>query len=835
MLKAIFPSQTREISLFGLTQWDKGQQLSVSFENMPDKFQLHFSSRGSNQAVVVDAVTKNGEAIADIPDELLTSSSDILVWIYLCGNEDEGETVGKITLYVKSRARPKGYLEDLVPSQQKIVESMIKDMKDNLAFVMKNGVDAQYVPDYVKSEARRVAKNVLSCQNSKTVSFIAVSDMLYDSEDYYTKQGLRHMSQAMKIIRSMCDIDFAVSLGGMTKGGTDKNTGDGKNDILAVNELLWDALSGLPCFRTVGTDDMLGDAFYRNGTYIKNQELYNYIGKWCSGAVFNSEDISAGYCYRDFEKQKIRVICLNTSDFKSDEVVTPATDRAKISPLQLKWICSALDMSDKSDTSSWGIILLSHYPLNWYSNFSALIDILQAYLTGKSVDLLMADSVQISYNFRGKNSAALLAQFHGHLRNFKVNSVSKLYLPLICIPNACFAENNIYADDKYTAEERLLYSEDATWNKTAESEDDTAFCVVTIDTAEGKIYSHCYGAGYDRETDFEAIVTLPDETPDSGGGSSSGDDSSDDDGGDSSGNESYTNVISQAVDINNTVYNQKGYMNSYRLNSSGEVSACDGFTHTGYIALSAADTLRVKGCNCTELTGNFIIAYDSSFNIVWVCALDGNDNSAAGVSYIGGILTFTPVGVTNGNLGNMAYVRLSCEGNGDTLIITRNEQITADDTSGSDPDTPPAGDYTNIIPYSIDDFNEPYNGGLGYMDGFKLDEFGMVDESEAADGFTHTGYIYAEKGSVLRFKGCNFTGGEGNYLIVFDSEMMHLFTVEVLDATDDAANGISFSGGVMTFNSSAVTSEEIPDSFYVRISTMGEGANLVATYNEEIE
>lgn len=832
MLKAIFSPGTREVSLFGLTQWDKGQQLSVKFDSMPDEFELHFSCRDSEQAVVVGAVTKDGEAVVDIPDELLTSSSDIFVWVYLTDGEDKGETIGKITLFVKSRPRPKGYIEDLVPSQQKIVESMIKDLKNSLANIMENGVDAQYIPDYVKEEARRVAKNVLACQSEHSISFIAASDMLYDSEDYYTKQGLRHMSQAMNIIRNMCNIDFAVSLGGMTKGGANKDLGDGKNDILAVNELLRQGLPETPAFRTVGTEDMLGDAFYRNGTYLKNTELFSYIGKWCGDAVFNSEDLSSGYCLRDFDRQKIRVICLNTSDFKSSETVNQQTDRAKISSAQLKWLCSAIDLSDKSDAGEWGLIFLSHYPLNWHSNFTVLLDILEAYLKGKSVDMLMSDGVQISYNFRGKNSAVLLAQFHGHLRNLKVGSVNKLYLPLICIPNACFGDNNIYASDEYTAEERLLYGEEASWDKTADSKDDTAFCVVTVDTAKGKIYTHCYGAGYDRETDFEAIVTLPD-IPDlgEGGGSSGG--GTGESGGDD-GAEGYTNILSSAIDANGSVYNQSGYMNSYRLDSSGQKSSYDGFTHTGYIALSAADTLRVKGSNCTDISGNFILAYDSSFNIIWACALNGSDNAQSGISYSDGILTFVPSAVSNGNLGNMAYIRLSCQGSGDSLIITRNEKITSDGSSGGGTETPPTVEYTNIIPFAIDDFNEPYNGGLGYMDNVKLDDFGMPLEDEEAPGFTHTGYIFAEKGAVVRLKGYNFTEEEGNYLIVFDSDFMQLFTVTIEGEANDSDNGISFSGGIMTFDSGAVTAEELPDTFFLRISTKASGANLIATYNEEL-
>ena len=184
MLEAIFPPGKREVSVFGLTQWDKGQKLCVSFENMPDSFQIHFSVRGSDEATVVEVRKQGTQAIADIPDELLTNEGDISAWIYLTG-ADTGETVGRAILYVRPRPRPKGYIEDLVPSQQKIVENMITELKNDLEYVKENGVNAEYVPEYVRKEALRVAKNVLSHQNENTLSFVIASDTHYDGEDYY--------------------------------------------------------------------------------------------------------------------------------------------------------------------------------------------------------------------------------------------------------------------------------------------------------------------------------------------------------------------------------------------------------------------------------------------------------------------------------------------------------------------------------------------------------------------------------------------------------------------------------------------------------------------------
>ena len=56
MLEVNIPSGKREVSVFGLTQWDKGQKLSLSFENMPESFQVHFSSRLTDLKCTADGV-----------------------------------------------------------------------------------------------------------------------------------------------------------------------------------------------------------------------------------------------------------------------------------------------------------------------------------------------------------------------------------------------------------------------------------------------------------------------------------------------------------------------------------------------------------------------------------------------------------------------------------------------------------------------------------------------------------------------------------------------------------------------------------------------------------
>ena len=55
MIEVTFSSSTKEASAFGLTQWDKGQKLKIVWADLPEEFQVHFSSRSSQEAIVAEA------------------------------------------------------------------------------------------------------------------------------------------------------------------------------------------------------------------------------------------------------------------------------------------------------------------------------------------------------------------------------------------------------------------------------------------------------------------------------------------------------------------------------------------------------------------------------------------------------------------------------------------------------------------------------------------------------------------------------------------------------------------------------------------------------------
>ena len=58
MLEAIFTAGINEIKVSGLTQWDKGQKITVTCPDITELYQVHFAFKGGTEALVVNAANK---------------------------------------------------------------------------------------------------------------------------------------------------------------------------------------------------------------------------------------------------------------------------------------------------------------------------------------------------------------------------------------------------------------------------------------------------------------------------------------------------------------------------------------------------------------------------------------------------------------------------------------------------------------------------------------------------------------------------------------------------------------------------------------------------------
>lgn len=367
------------------------------------------------------------------------------------------------------------------------------------------------VPDYVINEANRVAEEVNSLKTDGSFSFIAISDTHLDDSHY---ASIMHAGQAAAIIRAASDIDFAVLLGDITCGDAQTSYFNGIAEILSVNHFLESAFADIPNFRTPGNHDSLSYSYKMNGMFMDNDALFSLIGAYNTGAEYGTD--TGGYCYRDFEDFKTRVILLNTSDTEG-VTISKNTDITNLSATQAQWFAQSLDLSHKEDAEDWGILILSHMSLDYGCILESAGKILDAYTNGTSTTFTLHDQT-IRYDYSGKNQAQIIANIHGHNHCFTVDNMylhkqsGKKYqseIKRICIPNASFLRSNEQGQNNKTDSNYIEFGEDITYEKIADTEKDTAFNVVTIDRENEIIYCTNYGAGYDREIRYRE-ATLPD-------------------------------------------------------------------------------------------------------------------------------------------------------------------------------------------------------------------------------------------------------------------------------------------------------------------------------------
>ena len=465
---------------------------------------------------------------------------------------------------------------------------------------------APEVPNYVISEGLRLAGVVKSRQNANTVSFMLGSDIHARLESYgaiSTSQMLNttaHAAQGMKIVADRVHLDFAGLLGDYLWGGGE-TPAQAKNMLLQVREYFRPAFQGLPQFWCKGNHDGLDDA--NHVAQLSHGEIFSSIGIHNTGAVFDEENRVMGYCYRDFGDYKLRVVCMNTT--KDYNI---AVDTA-----QINWLRQVLNVQ-----SGWKVVILSHCPLDWWGTSSGVYQAVVAY------------------------EEKILCNIHGHTHNYVTGLVGDTHIPRVAIPNIDFYRANTYADDPD-------FGESVTYGKTKDSGEDTAFCVITVDLAEKKLYADHYGAGYDRVVDLNT-------------GEQEGEPNA---GGDQGESGTYTNRLPMATSTQNgtEIYNGKGYQTSCRINSSGEESSAVGFCCTGYIKVAAGDVVRVKNMTITAANVTYLLTYSTSgsFHTAYTA-------TEALVEEGDGIFAFTvPSGI--------AAIRLSIGNIDASSILTINEPI----------------------------------------------------------------------------------------------------------------------------------------------------------------
>jgi hypothetical protein len=360
-----------------------------------------------------------------------------------------------------------------------------EDFADRIRAMPSNDViDHEDLPAYVKAEALAVANRVKAKMQNDSIIILTGSDAHQietdDTIGTNTMAGNLHAGQAMKALTYMLPIDFCAYLGDYTAGSSTTTTSEGLVHFASINSYIDEAFRGLPQFRTVGNHDPLGYSYSANGnTALTQAQLYELIGSYNDDGVTVMGSSVAGYCYRDFTSKSLRVICLNTAD-----VAAPTSGAEAMTGAQKRWFADTLI----STPQDYGILILSHHPLDW-GNIIAASNILRAYM--EELSSLTIDG--ISYSFTNKNKSAYVLQIHGHTHTFTVDNLHwnndgtgvAYDAKRIACPCTNFYRTNEYGQNGATEYYGIEFGTPSdTRSKVAGGPADTAFCVYVINPTE---------------------------------------------------------------------------------------------------------------------------------------------------------------------------------------------------------------------------------------------------------------------------------------------------------------------------------------------------------------
>lgn len=685
-----------------------------------------------------------------------------------------------------------------------------ENMPAQIRSIQTTSSDTTGIPEDIVEEANRVANGMISKMGSNSLTFIAMSDTHEKSPSDDTNisnlekisRGNKNAGQAAKLISDKIPLDFFAHLGDFSWGGPATTIEDGVSSICKVREYIADVANDNETFFTPGNHDNLKASYSVNNEYLSHGVLSGLTGD---------------YRYKDFDSKKVRVICLNTADNSYD-----VSYGERVSGEQLQWFCQALDLSAKNNAADWGIVILSHHPLDW-CYIKPAANILAAYLDGTNYSATH-DGVAVSYNFSGKNVAKIIAQFHGHVHGFKVDYINDFRtgtavpttVNRLGIPNACYERTNEYGENGKTEWDNIEFGEETSYEKTDDSTGkNTSFCLVSIDLDEEVIYADCFGAGYDRIVSYasEEIVTY-----------------------------TITNNLSNANTSNTTssIVKDSNYTASITVSDGYELNTItvimkDSNGNAIDITSTAVSGSKIAIANVTgdvviTVTTTKITPYTVSYDLANVDSSNMSTETASNTSYS------TTLTANEGYSIN--FVRVLMGGIDVTSDVYENNNIDIETVTG-DIDII-AGYYTNLVPMATTEMGgtEIYNG-VGYFNGkYVSDENIYGTESTAVA----TGHMIMTKEDIIYVKGAEFTTGSrsrfrtysmaGN-AYVYSSDGVNVSSGEWLSSTGTLAFYIEQLGDEyykITPNTNYFASMEM----YFRISLYGTGEQLIVTKNEPI-
>lgn len=377
-------------------------------------------------------------------------------------------------------------------------------------------VDDRPVKNYIEAEANRVAEKVRNVQTGNSLTFIACSDLHYavftESTDDVTvtksQEALHDMRDAIKAIANQTHIDFYSCFGDVIYQwqGHGASYDNGVKEMIGVTKLLNSAFGNNQQIRMVGNHDP--NCENSDDKEFTAYQTNSFSGIYSNMLTLNESYPYGGYGYHDFERQKVRMIVLNTSFYTPSTNLENGATRYYIGDAQAYWLCQKLDLSEKGDAENWQIVVCSHVRLDRTNtvNIYKYTNVFDRYINGTKWT-----GGGYEYNFNGKNAAKLAIYLNGHEHAYLFKNL--LYIiydngPQIqgALPLANFQIPNALPGRDATSTDGVKYI------KTEGTAESTSFEVITFDFANKIMYANHYGAGIDIVMHYDPTTTGTFET-----------------------------------------------------------------------------------------------------------------------------------------------------------------------------------------------------------------------------------------------------------------------------------------------------------------------------------
>ena len=353
---------------------------------------------------------------------------------------------------------------------------------------IKRGLQQYAIDDIRKTQAK-----VVDISTNDTIQFAFVTDLHADDYLNYYDQIQTHLNAVIDI-QKYGILDF-IAIGGDIHSGVYPDKENPKGKLSELAKTLKE--SKIPVLVLHGNHD--DNSYYVASpvnpvlsNIITKKEWFNrMIRPFMNGEIHDTQDSMSLYYYKDFYDKKIRVICLDSTDYP---IIINSDGTMKwhgqnfwgYGARQVQWFqAEALNTLDRTD---WSVLVLSHMAtrntdlmFNGYNPYNGnLIEgLLKAFMNGG--DFIGATTgdygVSINANFKSQGPRKILCYVYGHTHTDQNNKPVDLGWNFI--NTSCCYSAGITTRAKCTNKEDL-------WD------------VIACDKITGTIDCFRYGYGVDR-------------------------------------------------------------------------------------------------------------------------------------------------------------------------------------------------------------------------------------------------------------------------------------------------------------------------------------------------